>query len=188
MTLGVRSLTSSTVASIPGNGTGNGTGTGTPSNPRLRRLASKPLKPLKLAASAIGSVPGRISGKHDKDNASPPSSATAAHTSEEDEVAATPSSASGSVPTSTTTGTTAANSAYLELPATEKKRRKIPGRRKHPKSVSGLSGILDATQIAQVAQGPRKPLEQEEPAAILRVRVVSAEGLVVKDRNGFSDP
>lgn len=47
---------------------------------------------------------------------------------------------------------------------------------------------LTPAQVASAAQGPRKPLEGEEPAAWLRVRVVKAEGLVAKDRSGTSDP
>ena len=43
-------------------------------------------------------------------------------------------------------------------------------------------------QLAAASRGPRKPLEGEEPAAWLRVRVVKAENLVAKDRNGTSDP
>lgn len=42
--------------------------------------------------------------------------------------------------------------------------------------------------VAKVARGPRKPLEGEEPAAWVRVRVVKGEGLVAKDRGGTSDP
>ncbi len=47
---------------------------------------------------------------------------------------------------------------------------------------------LSPAQIASAAKGPRKPLEGEEPAAWLRVRVVKADGLVAKDRRGTSDP
>lgn len=43
-------------------------------------------------------------------------------------------------------------------------------------------------QLAAAARGPRKPLDGEEPAAWLRVRVVKADDLVAKDRNGTSDP
>jgi phosphatidylserine decarboxylase len=43
-------------------------------------------------------------------------------------------------------------------------------------------------QLAAASRGPRKPLDGEEPAAVLRVRVVKAENLVAKDRNGTSDP
>lgn len=43
-------------------------------------------------------------------------------------------------------------------------------------------------QLAAASRGPRKPLEGEEPAAWLRVRVVRADNLVAKDRNGTSDP
>ena len=47
---------------------------------------------------------------------------------------------------------------------------------------------MTPTQAAMAAKGPRKPLEGEEPAAWVRVRIVRAEGLVAKDRNGTSDP
>jgi len=43
-------------------------------------------------------------------------------------------------------------------------------------------------QLAAASRGPRKPLDGEEPAAVLRVRIVKAENLVAKDRNGTSDP
>jgi phosphatidylserine decarboxylase len=43
-------------------------------------------------------------------------------------------------------------------------------------------------QLAAASRGPRKPLDGEEAAAVLRVRVVKAENLVAKDRNGTSDP
>ncbi|EIW71117.1 hypothetical protein TREMEDRAFT_67577 [Tremella mesenterica DSM 1558] len=52
----------------------------------------------------------------------------------------------------------------------------------------GNAGALTPQQVASAARGPRKPLEGEEPAAWLRVRVVKAEGLVAKDRGGTSDP
>jgi phosphatidylserine decarboxylase len=47
---------------------------------------------------------------------------------------------------------------------------------------------LDGTAIVKSVRGPRKPLDGEEPAATIRVRVVRAEGLVSRDRNGLSDP
>lgn len=153
-----------------------------PSGPRFKRLAKKPLKPLKLAASAIGSVPSRLGGtlhsstsstQDDVDSSAPP----------------TPDlySTAMAVPLgSSTTSASTSTDGYLEPPAEPKKRSKFPGRRKHQKT--GGAMILDAAQVAQAAQGPRKPLENEEPAAILRVRVVSADGLVAKDRNGSSDP
>lgn len=50
------------------------------------------------------------------------------------------------------------------------------------------AGELSAAQLALAGKLPRKPLEGEDPAATLRVRVVRAENLVAKDRNGASDP
>jgi phosphatidylserine decarboxylase len=47
---------------------------------------------------------------------------------------------------------------------------------------------MTPAQVASAARGPRKPLDGEEPAAWVRVRVVRAQGLVAKDRNGTSDP
>lgn len=58
--------------------------------------------------------------------------------------------------------------------------------RRHLKAKDGAA--LTPAQLASAARGPRKPLEGEEPAAWLRVRVVKAEDLVAKDRNGTSDP
>ena len=60
----------------------------------------------------------------------------------------------------------------------------------HAKDVASGDGVMNLTpaQIAAAARGPRKPLEGEEPAAWLRVRVVQGRGLVAKDRNGTSDP
>ncbi|OCF30786.1 phosphatidylserine decarboxylase [Kwoniella heveanensis BCC8398] len=57
-----------------------------------------------------------------------------------------------------------------------------------PLQVAAAAGALTPAQIASAARGPRKPLDGEEPAAWLRVRIVQAEGLVAKDRSGTSDP
>ncbi|ODO08587.1 phosphatidylserine decarboxylase [Cryptococcus wingfieldii CBS 7118] len=54
-------------------------------------------------------------------------------------------------------------------------------------SRASASGLTPA-QVASAARGPSKPLEGEEPAAWLRVRVVEAANLVAKDRSGTSDP
>lgn len=164
---------------------GSGAASPSPSG-GFKRLAAKPLKPLKLAASAIGSVPSRIGGGH-RSNSGDTGFASSATATPDEELTVTLDAPASSYSAQLSsqpppTGSTV-NSAYLE----KKKRSKIPGRRKHQKTRGGV-GILDAAQVAQVAQGPRKPLEHEEPAAMLRVRVVSAEGLVVKDRNGSSDP
>lgn len=61
-------------------------------------------------------------------------------------------------------------------------------KRHHHLQALGQAQGMSPAQIAAIAQGPRKPLDGEEPAAVLRVRVVKAEGLVAKDRNGTSDP
>ncbi|KAL1405276.1 phosphatidylserine decarboxylase [Vanrija albida] len=121
---------------------------------RLKRLASKPLKPLKLAASAIHSV------SYSRSSTPTPQA------SFDDEEPARPS-----------------GSTLLGVPDA-----KPPGPRpgKH-RSISSQH-ITDPVLLAQATRGPRKPLEGEDPAAWLRVRVNSAEGLVVKDRNGSSDP
>jgi phosphatidylserine decarboxylase len=60
------------------------------------------------------------------------------------------------------------------------------GRIRHLRS----KGVVPSSpaQLAAAARGPRKPLDGEEPAAWLRVRVVKADDLVAKDRNGTSDP
>ncbi|ORX34011.1 phosphatidylserine decarboxylase [Kockovaella imperatae] len=44
------------------------------------------------------------------------------------------------------------------------------------------------THASITTKSPRKPLEGEEPAAWVRVRIVKAESLVAKDRGGTSDP
>ena len=53
---------------------------------------------------------------------------------------------------------------------------------------SNPEGELDGNAIVKSVRGPRKPLDGEEPAGMIRVRVVKAEGLIAKDRNGLSDP
>lgn len=52
---------------------------------------------------------------------------------------------------------------------------------------SSSSGNENAS-VPKAARGPRKPLDGEEPAAWIRVRVVKGEDLVAKDRAGTSDP
>jgi phosphatidylserine decarboxylase len=190
------SLRSSTSSALSNSGVASPSPSGSSFVNKGKRLAAKPLKPLKLAASAIGSVPSRIGGNHR--NISGDVGSTSSATATPDEELVITLNGSGShlntpLPTGSTMNTlntpgTANTTSFLEPP--EKKRSKgskIPGRRKHQKTRGGV-GILDAAQVAQVAQGPRKQLDNEEPAALLRVRVVSAEGLVVKDRNGSSDP
>lgn len=125
---------------------------------RLKRLAAKPLKPLKLAASAIHSV------SHSRSATPTP------QTSFDDE-------------DSTTRNNSSSGSTLLDVPDSTKSRPRLG---KH-RSVASQQ-IPDPALLAQATRGPRKPLEGEDPAAWLRVRVNSAEGLVVKDRNGFSDP
>ncbi|BEJ14342.1 hypothetical protein CspHIS471_0401090 [Cutaneotrichosporon sp. HIS471] len=123
-----------------------------PQPARLRRLASKPLKPLKLAASAItrsGSSTPAGASSHDDDS----NSVADAH-----------------------------------LDASDPKLRKRLSFTRKKESPQLPHVPLDPAQIALAARGPRRPLEGEEPAAVLRVRVVRANDLVAKDRNGFSDP
>ncbi|WWC59635.1 phosphatidylserine decarboxylase [Kwoniella dejecticola CBS 10117] len=118
----------------------------TPSRPpRLKRLASKPLK---MAASTFRSSRAPSPGPSDTTNT-------------------LISSDSG-------------------LPDTARSGRFGRRKSRHAKIPAGVG--MTPAQIASAAQGPRKPLEGEEPAAYLRVRVVSAKGLVAKDRGGTSDP
>lgn len=135
-----------------------------PHHKRFRRLAAKPLKPLKLAASAINSV---------RSNASTPVPGATFNFDEDHDPSRSAS---------------ANSSAHLEPPTEkaekERKRRSLPLRKKHDTTTS----TLDPVQVAHAARGPSKPLDGELPAAVLRVRVCSAAGLVAKDRNGLSDP
>ncbi|KAE8540468.1 phosphatidylserine decarboxylase [Cryptococcus gattii VGV] len=117
----------------------------TRSQPRLKRLASKPLK---LAASTFKPRSSRAASPFLLDD-----------------------------PSSTTINTAA--------PSTSGGWKK--GTQHQHISRQSAAGLTPA-QVASAAQGPRKPLEGEEPAAWLRVRVVKAEGLVAKDRSGTSDP
>ena len=61
-------------------------------------------------------------------------------------------------------------------------------RRLRYRSTKGNGLAVDPQEVTRAARGPRKPLDGEEPAVVLRVRVVKAEGLVAKDRGGTSDP
>ncbi|WVR04751.1 phosphatidylserine decarboxylase [Kwoniella sp. DSM 27419] len=67
------------------------------------------------------------------------------------------------------------------------KRSKRGSRHQHL-PIHGAGAALTPAQVASAARGPRKPLDGEEPAAWIRVRVVKAQGLVAKDRGGTSDP
>ncbi|WVF69626.1 phosphatidylserine decarboxylase [Kwoniella sp. CBS 6097] len=92
-----------------------------------------------------------------------------------------PSFGSGQAPSSDGTSTTDTS--------TSTSKGKRGSRHAHvPLQVAAAAGALTPAQIASAARGPRKPLDGEEPAAWLRVRVVKAEGLVAKDRSGTSDP
>ncbi|WRT64623.1 phosphatidylserine decarboxylase [Kwoniella shivajii] len=131
------------------------TSTSTPKGqPRLRRLASKPLKmaasTFRPRASSRGTSPG-------------PSSETA-----------------------TLASSDSASMSHGHGHGHEKHGR-FRRKSRHQHIPNGSAGLTPA-QIASAARGPRKPLEGEEPAAYLRVRVVSAKGLVAKDRGGTSDP
>ncbi|WWC68112.1 phosphatidylserine decarboxylase [Kwoniella pini CBS 10737] len=114
--------------------------------PRLKRLASKPLK---MAASTFRSSRAPSPGPSD-------------------------------------TASTLVNF-DTGLPDRSKSSRFSRRKSRHAKIQTSGIGMTPA-QIASAARGPRKPLEGEEPAAYLRVRVVSAKGLVAKDRGGTSDP
>ncbi|ORY24008.1 phosphatidylserine decarboxylase-domain-containing protein [Naematelia encephala] len=116
--------------------------------PRLRRLASKPLK---LAASTFRPLT-RTSSPH-------------------------PSVSADTVSIAST------NDASSIRKLSVRRRR----RHQHLDNVNSTAALTPA-QIAIAARGPRKPLDGEEPAAWIRVRVVKAEGLVAKDRSGMSDP
>lgn len=136
------------------------------SHPRLRRLASKPLK---LAASTLRSGAGVLS------RASSPGPSTTAALADHNAYSDTNGAESSDV----------AASARVERKSS---RRNIRGRKSRHLHLPGAAAALTPAQIASIAKGPRKPLEGEEPAAWLRVRVVSAKGLVAKDRGGTSDP
>lgn len=126
--------------------------------PKLRRLASKPLN---LAASALSNLNLSRSG-------SPAPSIASTSTSH------LPHSSLG------LTGS------ELDKSTHPPRRTRKLGRKRHRPSIA--DGLLTPAQIASAARAPRKPLEGEEPAAVVRVRIVKAEGLVAKDRKGTSDP
>jgi phosphatidylserine decarboxylase len=135
---------------------------------RLRRLAAKPLKPLKLAASAISSA---------RHGGSTPTPGTPLEELDYVDVRLAPQpNRSG------TASSFGSNGDHLD--AEQKARKRLSFNRKKESPAASL----DPVQVALAARGPRRPLEGEEPAAVLRVRVVRAEDLVAKDRNGFSDP
>lgn len=145
---------------------------GQKSNPRLRKLAKKPLKPLKLAANAYHSVRSGMG--------TPNSGHSTAGM--EDELAALSVSDGGSkINRSLTSASTSSNGTGTHDPQLSINEKNWRGRRKE-------NMLVDPVLIAHAAKGPRKPLDGEEPAAWLRVRVVSADSLVAKDRNGLSDP
>lgn len=141
------------------------------SNPRLRKLAKQPLKPLKLAASAYHSV---------RSGRATPNSAHSVAGLESDMLSMGISGGSTSWISRSGTSTSASSNSTLD-PQMSINERNWRGRAKD-------SILVDPVLIAQAAKGPRKPLEGEEPAAWVRVRVVSADSLVAKDRNGLSDP
>jgi phosphatidylserine decarboxylase len=136
------------------------------SQPKLRRLASKPLK---LAASTL-----RPLSLSRAASPGPAAMATAGLGS---------GSSSG---TRTTLALAPSSSDTLADESVGMGRKKKKGRRLRHLN-AGTSGMTPS-QIASAARGPRKPLDGEEPAVWVRVRVVKAEGLVAKDRNGTSDP
>ncbi|KAL7419358.1 phosphatidylserine decarboxylase [Cryptotrichosporon argae] len=130
--------------------------------PRLKRLASKPFR---LVGSAISSV------SHSR--------------------AATPAAGAGPQgpildPAGASVSAALRQATSEGAPGTvpQRPRRRL-GRRRHQRISFEHA---DPASVARAAKGPRKPLEGEEPAAWLRVRVVSAAGLIAKDRGNTSDP
>lgn len=145
---------------------------GQKSNPRLRKLAKKPLKPLKLAANAYHSV---------RSGLGTPNSGHSTAGLEDELAGLNVSDSSTKVNRSTTSASASSNGTGGLEPHTSINEKNWLGRKKE-------NMFVDPVMIAHAAKGPRKPLDGEEPAAWLRVRVVSADGLVAKDRNGLSDP
>lgn len=146
----------------------------------MRRLAAKPLKPLKLAASAISSV---------RHGASTPTPGTPREFYEEESDAFSLDPSRTGTPQPQRSGTASSFGSgtgdQLEAPGERPTMRK---RMSFTRSKKTDPASLDPVQVALAARGPRRPLEGEEPAAVLRVRVVRADDLVAKDRNGYSDP
>lgn len=134
------------------------TSTSSNSHPKLTRLASKPLK---LAANTLKPLVNSVTPSR----VSTPGPSTTAGLG----------MGPGGEPTINST------SHHIEG---ELRRRGKMGRRKRHVHAEGMT----AAQLALAGKMPRKPLEGEDPAAILRVRVVKGEKLVAKDRNGVSDP
>ncbi|KAK8847556.1 phosphatidylserine decarboxylase [Kwoniella newhampshirensis] len=132
------------------------------SHPRLKRLASKPLK---LAASTFRNRPRSQSRSRgdSPDRSNTETSSTA------------PSISEGKSSSSTSGG----GGGW---------RRRRSHHLHHSHMPVAEAATLTPAQVASAARGPRKPLEGEQPAAWLRVRVVKAQGLVAKDRSGTSDP
>ncbi|WWD21646.1 phosphatidylserine decarboxylase [Kwoniella shandongensis] len=139
------------------------------SHPRLKRLATKPLK---LAASTFRNRPRSNSASRGQ---SP------------DRSTATSTEHSSSAPSIAEGKTGSSNGGGGGGGGVWRRRRSHHLHHSHM-PVSSEAATLTPTQVASAARGPRKPLEGEEPAAWLRVRVVKAQDLVAKDRSGTSDP
>lgn len=133
-------------------------GNGNGNGNQIKRLASKPLK---LAASTFRPL-------------------TRSSSSSTSAIAPSSSSTSSDAPTyPSETSNTTSSGRGLNV------KKRI--RHGHIRSKEAAA-TLTPSQLASAARGPRKPLDGEEPAAWLRVRVVKADNLVAKDRNGTSDP
>lgn len=155
----------------------SGSGAGSSSTKStVQRLASKPLK---LAASSLR--PLGLS-RH----ASSASIANQSSSSALDQPS-DPASAAGAAGAAGTKDLEGAPSRSSGRGISLGRRGLIRRKRANRPLRDNTSGLTPA-QLAQMAGGLRKPLEGEEPAAWVRVRVVRANDLVAKDRNGTSDP
>ena len=153
---------------------------------RITRLARKPIK---LASSAIrplrssSSTSGGVGG---------PSGAAAAGMGSGGTLNASGSSGNGSssgggsleAPSS---GSSSLNPLKRITSRSRNRESLAPGANANANAIES-GAELDGTAIVKSVRGPRKPLDGEEPAAVVRVRVVKADGLVARDRNGSSDP
>ncbi|RSH92293.1 hypothetical protein EHS25_008708 [Saitozyma podzolica] len=146
------------------------------SQPKLRRLAAKPLK---LAASTL-----RPLSLSRSSSPAPSSSASVLNLTASSDTLVPGSGGGGlGLGSDGTSLPSASGSGFGTGTGTGRL-----GRRKRLRHLSAGASNMTPAQVASAARGPRKPLEGEEPAAWVRVRVVRAQGLVAKDRNGTSDP
>lgn len=147
-----------------------------PGAPQPRRITRLARKPIKLASSAIRPLRSSSSSAGAGTGWNAPSS-----------LAAAGMGGGGSLNASTGGGSLDASSSSSSLNPLKR----ITSRNRASGAGGGGSAgehELDGTAIVKSVRGPRKPSDGEEPAATIRVRVVKAEGLVSRDRNGLSDP